>query len=680
MFCSDAPSDDMDVDLEDKISNEHHDNVQVATGSVPDRPKLSSFVPTDPPETPTTVSIQNFLSDYSYNITKEQLAMSLNELYNRWSQYSLDHSGYSTVCAYKLFNLDPDSDKLNVADLAKRESDVKNLCFHLYNRMVTEKLIDADNTSDSMGKQLTMIAHLISRNADAVRSHFHLIETNTENYSTANSNSITFWNMRMGAGLAGDDDAVASLSAGQRFILNVLKMAHDNNFRKHQGHLFKQVIDNGNRTHAWTVHCSIEDFLYECANKNEDFGMWKDFTAGARIPVFATEYISKSTRDLELSSLNPDRNIFSFSNGVYDAFNGQMYLYSDGHIPERFVAAKYFDVPMPTDDYDSFRDIPTPALDGILLHQKIPTDLEIPSKYANTPDLGDDAKFSVMDWIYVFMGRMIYEIGEHDTWQSLMFLKGKAGTGKSTLGKVLSFLYDAVDVGVLSNNIEQKFGLSGLVDKLIYICFEVKRDFKLDQGEMQSMISGEPIGIATKGKDPRSVTWKTHGFFMGNEFPRWTNNSGSIARRIITVLFDEMVTDGDPRLFEKLQAEMGNIIVKINRAYRQCASLYGGDDIWNLLPPYFKEIREKQLEAATNHINAYLVYLKYDDNGKTYRYDPDGTIEYLPFKHTAIEWISQNLGVTKINWKRDIDGLYQKFGLTHDGSFIGGLSDGTGMV
>jgi hypothetical protein len=327
------------------------------------------------------------------------------------------------------------------------------------------------------------------------------------------------------------------------------------------------------------------------------------------------------------------------------------------------------------EEYPDFRDIPTPALSGILAHQKLSTEPATPSKYINS-NLGDAAKFSVTDWIYVFMGRMIYEIGEHDTWQAIMFLKGKAGTGKSTLGKVLSFLYNPLDVGVLSNNIEAKFGLSGLVDKLIYICFEVKRDFKLDQGEMQSMITGEPIGIATKQKDPRSVIWKIHGMLMGNEFPAWTNNSGSIGRRIITVLFDEVVTEGDPRLFDKLQAEMGNIIVKINRAYRECASLYGGDDIWNLLPPYFWEMREKQLEVSTNPINAFLVYLKYDDNGRTFVFDREGTVPTQAFKVRAMEWMAENLGAKGVNWKRDVEGLLGKFKIRQEGEEMHGISMG----
>lgn len=666
MFDPTAPPDDFDMtEIEQAIAME---SMEV---NPPETTKLSTLVTSEPPDMPTLTSIGNFLNDTSYDITNEQLIAAMTEMKARWTQYPRQFPGMETVCAYRLYGLDPDVACVDTDALKVAENESRNKCYNLYNRMVTQKMIDAADTSDCHGKHLYTVMQLIGRNADVIRSRSTLADSNTDNFSSAASNSSSMWNLRMGVGMAGDEDAVAALTGKQRFILNSLEIAHSMNFRKHQGHLFKQVIVNGNRTHAWESHCSIEEFIYSCVDKNEDFDRWKDFTSGVRVSDLV-EYITKATRDLELVPLNPDRNIFSFNNGVYDAFNDRMYFYEDGAIPERFVAAKYFDVAMPG-DYEDFRDIPTPALDGILDHQKFSREPETPPKYANS-NLDEGSKFSVVDWIYVFMGRMIYEIGEHDTWQALMFMKGKAGTGKSTLGKVLSFLYNAIDVGVLSNNIETKFGLSGLVDKLIYICFEVKRDFKLDQGEMQSMISGEPIGIATKGKDPRSVVWKTHGFFMGNEFPAWTNNSGSIARRIITVLFNEVVTEGDPRLFDKLQAEMGNIIVKINRAYRQCAALYGGDDIWNLLPPYFHEMREKQLEASTNPITAFLVYLRYEDNGHTFRFDPDGSVPYMQFMNCADAWIASNLGTKHVNWVRDVDGVFARYKLRKDDNDLYGLS------
>ena len=46
---------------------------------------------------------------------------------------------------------------------------------------------------------------------------------------------------------------------------------------------------------------------------------------------------------------------------------------------------------------------------------------------------------------------------------------------------------------MLSNNIERGFGLSGLVDKFMFIGPEIKADLKLEQAEFQSIITGEDV-------------------------------------------------------------------------------------------------------------------------------------------------------------------------------------------
>ena len=64
----------------------------------------------------------------------------------------------------------------------------------------------------------------------------------------------------------------------------------------------------------------------------------------------------------------------------------------------------------------------------------------------------------------------------------LPFLKGAASSGKSTiLTRVCRGLYEPADVGTLSNNIERKFGLSALHDKLLFIGPEIKSDIALEQ-------------------------------------------------------------------------------------------------------------------------------------------------------------------------------------------------------
>lgn len=80
--------------------------------------------------------------------------------------------------------------------------------------------------------------------------------------------------------------------------------------------------------------------------------------------------------------------------------------------------------------------------------------------------------------------------------QVVFFLKGAASSGKSTiLTRVCRGLYEPADVGTLSNNIERKFGLSALADKLLFIGPEIKSDIALEQAEFQSIVSGESVQV-----------------------------------------------------------------------------------------------------------------------------------------------------------------------------------------
>lgn len=621
--------------------------------------RWSEMVQELPPETPTIDAWENMFTDMQAVIEPEILLTCLDELMARWITYQARHNQWAIVAAYRLFAIDPDQHTCDIDAVESLSQKWKDICIRLYNRMEKSELIIHNEPNDPNGKRVVKVLHLIDSSAAVIVANHRRFERTMANYMENNgSNGIEIWQARVGVHLAGDAEAISELTTGQRLLLHVLEQAFIRNLRKYQGYLYRQVLTpspNGTmyRTHAWKKHSEILPFIYECVDKHKNWAIWCDLTQSRSNPALVTEYITNS-KDMELKTLEPSRTIFSFTNGVYNAMMDEMYMYEDG-IPTCYVAAKFFDVPMPVDcrDEENWRMIPTPALDGILHHQQLSTVPFLPPGFVANHDRFDG--YSVRDWVYVFMGRMIYDIGRYDTWQVLMFIKGKAGTGKSTIGKVLSNLYDSVDVGVLSNNTEKKFGLSALVNKLLYICYEVKKDFGLDQGEMQSMISGEPMSIAAKFQTASSVTWKSHGIFMGNEFPSWTNNSGSIGRRIVTVLFDQLVTDSNPKLFEDLQAEMGNIIVKINRAYRQCAAMYGGVDIWKLLPPYFTEIREKELEAHTSVLSNFLVHIRYFSNGRDLVMDPAGSVSVAFFRSIFIDFVTENTSTNprSLNWNHE---------------------------
>ena len=598
--CSDdSDGDDASASAED-MADAHDDAAPVVA-------PVNAAPVSEPPPCSILDHHSDAIRDYQLSIAESVLFQAHDELVERWLTYGKKYASYDQVvqCAYKLFGVQAGA--VDVDALAAQEKALQEKVLHLYYRMVNDALINKDVENSLMEMNFTRILEAINNMACMIRYFERIKLVTDQNLSLGVASAVHKWQLQISET---DDEATRY----QKFLLYLLKTAYGRNLRKYNGRLYRQIVVNSFRTHAWEVDSEISDFVYSCAMKEKNFEMWLHMTSAHSNISNAIDYL-KSCVDFELPTLQPNRHVFSFRNCIYDAEENEVYEFGNPacQIPASLVAAKFFNLDFPLHFVpisEDWRNIPTVKLDHILDHQKIPTHMHTIKRKEVTYDANgrrqvqlvedlDQPQFSAKEWFYVFIGRMIYEIHEHDDWQVLLFIKGVAGSGKSTLGKIVSYLYDTHDVGVLSNNTEKKFGLSALVQKLIYVCYEVKNDFALDQGEFQCMVSGEQMAIPFKFQTAQSVSWKTHGMFMGNEVASWCDNSGSMSRRIVLGLFNEVVTDGNPKLFQELQEEMANILLKCNKAYRIAAAAFGALDVWNVLPSYFVTNR-RQLRANTH--------------------------------------------------------------------------------
>lgn len=404
----------------------------------------------------------------------------------------------------------------------------------------------------------------------------------------------------------------------QKLLIYLLNTAKNKGYRKYNGDCYIQKYNENNQyTYAWERVCGIREFVYDVTSKEFNFDIWKYLTANRGNASAALEYLT-NCKDPEFPDLVKDRRIFSFSNGVYVAKHWDGVRFRDvfwpydapQKLPQHVVACKYFDIPF--EDYADVKDwydIPTPHLQSIMDFQ------------GWSPE--------VCRWCYIFVGRLIYEVGELDCWQVIPFLKGTAGSGKSTIAlKVCGNIFEKSDVGILSNNIERKFGISAFVDKYLFIAPEIKSDLQMEQAEFQSIVSGEDIQVNVKFQKARAIEWKVPGILAGNEVPAWADNSGSISRRTIIFDFGKQVKNGDMELARKLDREMAAIVKKCNRAYLETVHRYSKDNIWNHLPAYFRETRA-DLEESTNSLEHFLnsekitvgesLFCKYDDFLQVYK-------------------------------------------------------------
>jgi hypothetical protein len=378
----------------------------------------------------------------------------------------------------------------------------------------------------------------------------------------------------------------------QNLLLYLLNQAYYKNFRKHLGFCYEAIYRNGYNTHAWKSVSTIQEFIYDVTNKEMHFDQWKNLTHGRDNARAAADYLSKC-KDGQFPDLVMDRHVFAFRNGVYHCKHrgeaADIFYPFDGktQIPADLVACNFFDAEFDNfDAVDDWQDIPTPHLQSILAYQKFSKE--------------------VSRWMYVFLGRLMFDVGELDGWQVIPFLKGTGSSGKSTIVlKVARAFYNANDVGILSNNIEKKFGLSAFHEKFLFCGPEVKSDLHVEQAEFQSMVSGESLQINEKFKTAQSIEWKVPGILAGNEVPTWCDNSGSIARRVILFDFERKVTHGDMELGRKLESEMPRIIKKCAAAYLEAARKWGNQNVWNHLPGYFKNL-QSEMAAATNSLENFL--------------------------------------------------------------------------
>lgn len=419
----------------------------------------------------------------------------------------------------------------------------------------------------------------------------------------------------------------------QKILLYLLHRAYQEGYRRYRDQCCVQI----GSTRAWKPVKEIKDFVYDETQKEDNPDMWKNLTSRGTLVADVVRHLA-NCKDFQFSEIKKDRHTWSFKNGLLvgkywnveeESHRIKFYKYSSREFREldpTLVSCKYFDLDFdPYTELDDWWDIPTPHMQKVLDYQRFEQD--------------------VSRWIYVFIGRLCFDVNELDGWQVIPFLKGIAQSGKSTLiTKVARKFYECEDVATLSNNIEKKFGLQSIYKGFMFISPEIKGDLSLEQAEFQSLVSGEDVSVARKNETALSFQWKTPGILGGNEIPNWKDNSGSILRRLATLNFGRQIAPdvADPNLEYKLEKEMPAIICKCLRAYLEYSQRYAGKDIWNVLPKYFKNI-QNQVATVTNPLQHFLCSEKF-------KYDPN---LFVPQK-VFVAFFNQhcrenNLGTHKFN-------------------------------
>ena len=264
-------------------------------------------------------------------------------------------------------------------------------------------------------------------------------------------------------------------SSFQKFLLYLLDQSYKLKMRRYGDYCCKQIAtEDGHLTKAWKPVMEIKDFVYYYSQKEEKYDMWKHMTSKGSIVTDTIRHLT-NCRDLQFPQIKKNRSVWSFRNGIFvgkfldekeGKYGTRFYEYTSDnfkHLDPTIVSSKYFD-----QDFDpssinisDWADIPTPHMESVMNYQGFSKD--------------------VCKWLYVFCGRLCFDLNDLDSWQVIPFLKGIARSGKSTIiTKICKKFYEGQDVRTLSNNIEKKFGLESIYDGFMFIAPEIKGDMALE--------------------------------------------------------------------------------------------------------------------------------------------------------------------------------------------------------
>lgn len=390
------------------------------------------------------------------------------------------------------------------------------------------------------------------------------------------------------------------LNAMQRLYTIAFNKAHQMQYARYKDGFMRRIITaDGFITNAWERVKSFQEFMYELTLTPTGEIQFLS-TKGVNMMEDVAKLLGKK-RESDLPWLKPDRRVFAFRTGCYICKDETFITFSKDSPPSMPdgtqcpTACKFHDcvVDLKWIDCDDYMDIPTPLMSLIM----------------NTQELNEDVK----RMYFAMLGRSIYDLGEFDNWQTFLFVKGAAETGKSTLLKFVASFYNTEDVGVLSNNIESTFGPSMIAEKFVVVGDDLGENFTLDQQLFQNMSSGNDVSLPIKGKGAMVLKWTTQLLLSGNVLPDYKDNSGSFSRRLIIIHYAKPVRHVDPTIPERLKSEMGAAIIKCNRAYRNTVRrlkyLLERDEnpltFWDAIPEEFR-IQKNNVMQIANPIMSFL--------------------------------------------------------------------------
>jgi P4 family phage/plasmid primase-like protien len=143
-----------------------------------------------------------------------------------------------------------------------------------------------------------------------------------------------------------------------------------------------------------------------------------------------------------------------------------------------------------------------------------------------------------------------------------VWLHGPRGSGKSTfIAGLQAMLGHRAGVLGLADLERSRFTLASLPGKTLMVAREQPSSYLASTDVLDTIISGEPLQVEQKYRDPYTVIPRAKVCWAMNELPRVANANAGIFRRVSVVAFPELPADQrDPGVKRQIEAEGAGIL------------------------------------------------------------------------------------------------------------------------
>lgn len=401
------------------------------------------------------------------------------------------------------------------------------------------------------------------------------------------------------------------MKKSQQLIAWYFRVAAQNKYCKEGEMVYRQVKNiEGEFVYAYEYAMDMQVFVFGSIFPVELHQYW--FQCLTESPGTASHVISTLTKSKSewFPDLVRNPDIHSFTNGLFCLSRNRFYFFKrmpgKRHVSQlsgNLIAMKHHKEEFPADEIEA--DMNAGKLPRHYIKVRMPAIHKI-------------MKVQGFNWgerayIFCLLGRMLRKVGQEDCWGVFLYFLGIAGTGKSSLLRLLAALFERRDVGYLNNALQKTFALDGIDGKHMYLALDIDEHFQLDQATWNSMVVGEEVAVTRKHKQPLTKPWESHGGAAGNRLPPWVDNSGSLARRLITIEFMTPVKNVDTNLFNECLAQLPRFLYVINSAYRHYVRELGPRSIKEVMPIKFKLSEKKALREMNVLVAVIETYFDLDE-------------------------------------------------------------------